>query len=128
MNRSSREAADQLVRLTRLVIRAGGAAEAAPRSADGYGGVRILRHNRAELTPLEQHVMGQIVQGRCTDLLAGLLELPRCAVDDHLTAVLRDFRLPADPPPGPPHDRDGRSAPVAAGVLVGGEAGGAGRR
>ncbi|MBW8487118.1 hypothetical protein [Actinomadura parmotrematis] len=137
MNTSAREAADQLVRLTRLVVRAevlpddgrwDGRAGAGPE--DG-GGDRILRHNQVTLTALEQQVMGLIVQGRYNGRLAGLLDIPPRVVEDHLAALLRDFggRPGAAAVPAPEPRRGGRRgtltlllAPITASILVGGAA------
>ncbi|MFG2004696.1 helix-turn-helix transcriptional regulator [Spirillospora sp. NPDC048911] len=102
-----REAADQLVRLTRLIVGAGGLP--APWHEDGPGPeeARVLRHNQAELTAREQEVLGLLVRGWFNRRLAEILEISEAAVENHLRALLRDFEQPPsrararrDRPPG----------------------------
>ncbi|MCP2342371.1 hypothetical protein [Actinomadura rupiterrae] len=129
MNEPAREAADQLVRLTRLVLRSGGPPALVPPD-EPDAGTRTLRHNRATLTARETQVFGRIVAGRCNALLAELLDLPERAMEQHLAALLAEFELPETPPrptaPAPPPGR-GRIAalllvPVTGTVLIGGAA------
>ncbi|WP_067471439.1 hypothetical protein [Actinomadura hibisca] len=133
MNAPAREAADQLVRLTRLVVRADDPPEPPVEVAAGQRDTRILRHNQVELTPVERYVLGLLVQGRYTDRLAELLEIPPRAVTDHLRQLLRDFDAPAPVAPPPPAaaepGRAGRRgtftllvAPIAGSILIGGAA------
>ncbi|WP_026341703.1 hypothetical protein [Actinomadura atramentaria] len=125
MDARARDAADQLVRLTRLVLRAGGVP---PTLDDAPRAVRVLRHNGAELTAPERHVLGLIVAGRCTTRLASVLEVDEAVVADHLRAVLADFALPEEPPPPGPARVRRRGAltllvvPCTATLLVGGAA------
>ncbi|POM22416.1 LuxR family transcriptional regulatory, chaperone HchA-associated [Actinomadura rubteroloni] len=126
MDARARDAADQLMLLTRLLLRADGVPPgvAAPRT-------RVLRHNRAELTAAEQHVFGLLVAGRRTARLAALLEISERAVEDHLRALLGDFALPEAPVPAPPDVRRARrrrgmlalfAAPGATALIVAGGA------
>ncbi|MEU5882564.1 LuxR C-terminal-related transcriptional regulator [Spirillospora sp. NPDC047279] len=94
MNSPAREAADQLVRLTRLVVRAGDPPAPWHEPGPGPEGRRILRHNQAELTEREQQVFGLIVSGGFNRHLAEILEISEEAVESHLRALLRDFELP----------------------------------
>ncbi|MFC9975375.1 hypothetical protein ACFVH6_31245 [Spirillospora sp. NPDC127200] len=132
MNTPAREAADQLVRLTRLVVRADDPPEPPAEVAAGQRDTRVLRHNQVELTPVERYVLGLLVQGRYTDRLAELLEMPPRAVADHLRRLLLDFDAPAPAAPPEPAPGPGRAArrgtftllvaPIAASLLIGGAA------
>ncbi|MGK5552208.1 hypothetical protein ACSNOI_11385 [Actinomadura kijaniata] len=123
---TAREAADQLVRLTRLVVRADDPPEPPAGAAAGRRDTRVLRHNQAELTARECHVLGLIVRGWYTARLAELLELPERAVREHLRRLLEEFDAPPPASPAAGPGRPGRRstvtllvAPVTASVLVG---------
>ncbi|MFC5187265.1 LuxR C-terminal-related transcriptional regulator [Actinomadura harenae] len=131
MNGPAREAADQLVRLTRLILRAEGPDVPEP---DDDGTTRVLRHNQATLTPRETEVFGLIVAGHCNALLAELLDISERAMEQHLAALLVEFQLPEAHPaarPEPPPDQTSRGrgriaalliVPITGTVLVGGAA------
>ncbi|WP_433323726.1 hypothetical protein [Spirillospora sp. CA-294931] len=99
MTTAAREAADQLVRLMRLLL-----PEEEPPAA--VPPARTLRHNSAELDGHEQHVFGLIIRGRRNDRLAEVLDLPVEAIEQHLQALLRDFERPPAPArvERPPHE------------------------
>ncbi|WP_026411082.1 LuxR C-terminal-related transcriptional regulator [Actinomadura oligospora] len=129
MNEPAREAADQLVRLTRLILRAG--EPAVPEPDDGA--TRILRHNQATLTARETEVFGLIVAGHCNALLAELLDISERAMEQHLATLLAEFALPETrgerlaPATGPKSAGHGRIAalliiPITGTVLIGGAA------
>ncbi|WP_157419818.1 RlpA-like double-psi beta-barrel domain-containing protein [Actinomadura kijaniata] len=123
---TAREAADQLVRLTRLVVRADDPPEPPTDTAAGRRDTRVLRHNQAELTARERHVLGLIVRGWYTARLAELLELPERSVQEHLRRLLEEFDAPPPVAPASGPDRPGRRstvtllvAPITGSVLAG---------
>lgn len=128
MNGPAREAADQLVRLTRLVLRAQEPVAREPDDADGA--TRILRHNQATLTAAETEVFGLIVAGRCNTLLAELLDISEQVMEQHLATLLTEFERPETPAPQEPPEQPSRHGRVAAlmvlpltgTILVGGAA------
>ncbi|MEV4255104.1 LuxR C-terminal-related transcriptional regulator, partial [Spirillospora sp. NPDC049652] len=114
MKGPAREAADQLVRLTRLILRAEG--PAAPEPPEEAGASRILRHNQATLTARETEVFGLIVAGHCNALLAELLDVSERVVEQHLATLLAEFGLPqayGAREAGPPAGARGRTEQAA---------------
>ncbi|WP_018656138.1 hypothetical protein [Actinomadura flavalba] len=107
---SARDAADQLLRLTRLLVRA----DDEPYADEGAA--HVLRHSRAVLTPRERHVLERLLRGECTSRLAELMDLPEAGVSEHLRVLVRDFTggQSAYPATTPPPVRRARNVLVAA--------------
>lgn len=103
MDTLAREAADQLVRLTRLVVDTEEVARASHRRRKTPATPRTLRHNGAELTPRELQVFSLLIKGECNARLARTLEISERAMEVHLRTLLREFGVPE--PPGPPEPR-----------------------
>jgi hypothetical protein len=109
MSTPAHAAADQLVRLTRLIIRADNP-EFTPDSP------RILRHNGAELSAQEHQVFRAMVRGDYDDRLADLLQLPIAAIGHHRAALRTDFHsfvpdVRAEPLAAPPVAEVRQAAP-----------------
>ncbi|MEV5575439.1 LuxR C-terminal-related transcriptional regulator [Spirillospora sp. NPDC052269] len=132
MDGPAREAADQLVRLTRLILRAEEPDVLEP-DDDAEGASRILRHNQATLTARETEVFGLIVAGHCNAVLAELLDISERAMEQHLATLLAEFALPEprgerdEAPTGRRPVRHGRVAalvivPITGTFLIGGAA------
>jgi DNA-binding CsgD family transcriptional regulator len=93
MSTRSQEAADQLVRLIRFVVRLeGGDGSLSDPVSEGF---RTLRHNGVELTDREQQVLGPLLEGKYDRLLAERLQVPEREVAEHLRDVRRRFEGPS---------------------------------